>query len=163
MFKEAVPTYQAALQKSGYKYERPRAKKTQRKRVIAWLNPPFNLACTVNLGREFLKLIDEPFPQNRPRKDKQEKLINRHTIKTSYNGTQSMERIISSHNAKILVESRENETCGPKELPGGCEVLDECCSYKATVTASDGDIRTYFQSLAMFLFVVLVDRYIAII
>ena len=42
-------------------------------------NPPFNLACTVNLGREFLKLIDEHFPQNKPRKDKLEKIMNRQT------------------------------------------------------------------------------------
>ena len=70
---------------------------------------PFDLTCTVNLGREFLKLIDEHFPQNKPRKDKLEKIINRHTIKLSYSGMQSMERIISSHNTKILNEGREDD------------------------------------------------------
>ena len=66
-----------------------------------------NLACAVNLGREFLKLIHEHFPQNIPRKDKLEKMINRHTIKMSYSG---MERIILSQNTKILNERREDVT-----------------------------------------------------
>ena len=47
-FREAAPVYQAALDRSGYRYkmefERPRAKARQRKREITWYNPPFNLA-----------------------------------------------------------------------------------------------------------------------
>ena len=85
----------------------PNQKTTQRKRKITWYNPPFNLACTINLGKEFLKLIDKLFPQKTKRKDKLEKIINRHTIKLSYSGTQNMERIIQSHNSKLLREKRK--------------------------------------------------------
>ena len=158
VFNEAAPAYQAALKKSGHshklEYERPRPKNRRRKRVITWFNPPFNLACTVNLGREFLKLIDEHFPQNKPRKDKLEKIMNRHTIKLSYSGTQSMERIISSHNTKILNERREDvkasKMCncqkGQKSCPVDAQCLTSAVVYKATVTASDGDVRTYTGS-----------------
>ena len=55
VFGEAAPVYQAALDRSGYRYkmefERPRPKTRQRKREITWYNPPFNLACTTNIGR----------------------------------------------------------------------------------------------------------------
>ena len=92
---------------STFRFEQPQPKNRQRKRIITWYNPPFNLACTINLGKEFLKLIDKHFPQKTKRKDKLEKIINRHTIKLSYSGTQNMERIIQSHNSKLLREKRK--------------------------------------------------------
>ena len=99
-------------------------------------------------------MIDEHFPQNKPRKDKLEKIINRHTIKLSYSGTQSMERIISSHNTKILNERREDvkasKMCncqkGQKSCPVDAQCLTSAVVYKATVTASDGDVKTYTGS-----------------
>ena len=155
VFKEAAPIYQAALDKSGYKYklrfERQRPKNRQRKRVVTWYNPPFNTACTTNLGREFLKLLDKHFPQKIKRKDKLEKIINRHTIKLSYSGTQSMGKIISSHNAKILKERKEEEEisdpCNCKGGTDNCPIEGKCqitaVVYKATVTATDGEVKTY--------------------
>ena len=77
IFREAAPIYQAALEKSGYKAklkfrdERPRTR--QRKRNITWYNPLFNKACTTNIGKEFLKLLDKHFPQNRKKRDRLEK------------------------------------------------------------------------------------------
>ena len=110
VFKESTPIYDAALKKSGYKeklvFKREVPKQRQRKRKITWFNPPFNAACTVNIGREFLKLIDKHFPPNKKRKDKLEKIINRHTVKISYSGTPNMVMIISSHNRKVLQEKR---------------------------------------------------------
>ena len=75
VFKEATPIYQAALDKSGYKhklkFESIKNKKRQRKRKVTWYNPQFNRACTVNVGKEFLKLIDRHFPPNIKQKKKQ--------------------------------------------------------------------------------------------
>ena len=91
VFSEATPTYLAALDKNGHKhklrFERPNQKNRQRDREITWYNPPFNLVCTVNLGKEFLKLIDKHFPQKTKRKDNQEQIINRQSIKLSYSVT----------------------------------------------------------------------------
>ena len=44
----------------------------------------------VNIGREFLKLIDMHFPPDKKRKDKLEKIINRQTVKIIYSGTPNM-------------------------------------------------------------------------
>ena len=93
VFKEAIPPYQEALKKSGYteilKFDasKKQPKKKQRKRNITYYNPPFNAASDVNLGKEFLKLVDKHFPKNNKRKDELEKCINRQNIKISYSGT----------------------------------------------------------------------------
>ena len=96
-FNEAAPTYQTALNKSGYKHTlkyrnnenapNTRCKRT-RKRQIVWYNPPFNSAVTTNLGKKFLALIDKHFPPNKQREDKLNKIINRHCLKISYRTTQ---------------------------------------------------------------------------
>ena len=155
-FIEAAPTYQAALKKSGYKhilkFTPATPKQRQRKRKIIWFNPPFNAACKINLGKEFLKLVDKHFPPGKKRDDKLEKIINRHTIKISYSGTPNMATIISSHNRKILTEKRtkekpEEKKCNCKKGVDSCPIKGECQTsalvYKATITANDGEIRTY--------------------
>jgi len=107
---------------------------------------------TRSLTKEFLKLIDIHFPPEKKRKDKLEKIINRHTVKISYSGTPNMERIISSHNKKILNGKRETEKpkekeCNCKKGTGSCPIGGKCQTsalvYKATITANDGEIRTY--------------------
>ena len=191
VFNEAIPVYQAALDKSGHKhklkFEPPQERrKKQRKRVITFYNPPFNAASTINLGKEFLKIIDRHFPKNKKRKDKLEKCINRHNIKISYSGTKSVAKIISSHNAKILRDHRKNtaasrenvveeeaveeevevstdeeeergegsganpegvKTCscqnGVQSCPLDGKCLTKCIVYKATLTADDGEVKTY--------------------
>ena len=70
---------------------------------------------TVNIEREFLKLVDRHFPLDKRRKDKLDKIINIHTGKTSYSGTPNMARIISSHNRKVLQEKRKKEKPDQKE------------------------------------------------
>ena len=121
----------------------------QIKGKIPWYNPPFNLACTINLGKKFLKLIDKQFHQKTKRKDKLEKRINRHTIKLSYSGTQNMERIIQSHNSKLLKEKRKitkpTKNCNCKGGIANCPVGGECLTsavvYTATITTSDGEVK----------------------
>ena len=81
IFKESAAEYNIALIKSGYKEEikykesEPRTTKRARKKKIVWYNPPFNASITVNLGKQFLMLIDKHFPQGKPRADKLEKII----------------------------------------------------------------------------------------
>ena len=155
VFAEPAPTYQTALEKSGYKHKLSFApvtpKNRQRNRKITWFNPPFNAACTIDIGKKFLKLIDKHFPPERKRKDKLEKIINRHTVKISYSGTPNMSSIISTHNKKILNERRAKETtekeCNCRKGKESCPIGGKCqistIVYKATITAEDGDIRNY--------------------
>ena len=77
IFDKAAPTYQAALNKSGYKFKLDfeevsisnegggkQAKK--RTRNIIWFNPPFSRAVMTNVGKTFLQLMDKHFPPGNP-------------------------------------------------------------------------------------------------
>ena len=118
---------------------------------MTWYNPPFNTTCTTNIGKEFLKIIDRHFPPNIKRKDKLEKIINRHTIKISYSGTPNMEIIISSHNTKILKERKKKEEptvlCNCRRGVDSCPIGGKCqvsaVVYKATINTDDGVTKTY--------------------
>ena len=94
-------------------------------------------------------------PPDKKRKDKLEKIINRHTVKISYSRTPKMASIIPSHNKKTLNEKRDQEKpeekeCNCKNGVNSCPLNGKCLKraivYKATVTAEDGDIRTYTSS-----------------
>ena len=87
IFDAAIPPYQEALAKSGYKDklefvppENLPTKKKTRKRAVTWFNPPFSANVSTNVGKEFLKLIDTAFPPNNPL----HKLFTRNTVKISY-------------------------------------------------------------------------------
>ena len=88
-------------------------------------NPPINAAATINLGKEFLKIIDQHFPKSKKHKDKLEKCINRHNIKISYSRTKSVAKIISSHNAKILREHKKCTTGNRENVAEAVEEEDE--------------------------------------
>ena len=88
VFDSAKGPYQEALNKSGYNYplefDPPATvdenKKKNRSRKITYFNPPFSLNVASNVGRDFLKLIDEHFPQGHLLR----KIINRNSVKISY-------------------------------------------------------------------------------
>ena len=92
-------------------------------------------------------LIDKHFPQGKPRADKLEKIISRHTLKLSYSCSPNMKTIISGHNAKILRQTSKKKEEEPKgcncqkskkdkcPIPGRCK--EETLIYKATVKTAD--------------------------
>ena len=71
IFKESVPYYDQALQKSGYyhnftyktnnKNNKPR---NNRKRKIIWFNPPFSKNVKTKIAKLFLDLITKHFPRH---------------------------------------------------------------------------------------------------
>ena len=150
---ESVAEYNAALKKSGYEEEVKYKKKEQtftkraRRKTIVWYNPPFNASITVNLEKQLLILIDNHFPQKKPRPDKSEKIISRHTLKLSYSYSPNMKTIISGHNARVLRQTsskkeEEPKGCNPQTLkkdkcpiPGRCK--EETLIYKAAVKTAD--------------------------
>ena len=63
VFKEAIPPYQNALNKSGYDYKLRYEKvtnnnnnKRNRHRNVTWFNPPFSTNVYTNIGAKFLKI-----------------------------------------------------------------------------------------------------------
>ena len=72
VFLEAIPPYQAELEKCGYKEKlawleedathQNKRKRSRSKRVI-WFNPPYSMNVNTNVGKEFLLLLDKHFPE----------------------------------------------------------------------------------------------------
>ena len=143
-FDKVKDYYQNALKKGGYdktlKFNQQSDTKSKRKRKIIWFNPPYSKSVKTNIGRQFLKLVDQFFPTNH----RYRKLFNRNTIKVSYSCMQNMKQIINQHNAKILEpkedKNQEERTCNCRDkkscpLDGNC--LKQCVVYQATVTTED--------------------------
>ena len=110
-----------------------------------WFNPPWNLEVETNIGREFLKLVEECFPPENPLS----KIFNRKSVKVSYSTTPSMEQIIAGKNAKVLNE-QDNENppkkCSctrGKECPLGKKCLEKEIIYQATIEQENGEVKTY--------------------
>ena len=123
MFNSVAPTYQEALEKSGYKFRlhfKPQqatntARKRCRKREIVWWNPPYSANVKTKTGAAFFKLLGQHFPKDHPL----HKIINRNTVKMSYRTTPNFKQIISSHNAKIMKGENSDPPCN-------CQKKDQC-------------------------------------
>ena len=90
IFNSKIQPYQDALNSSGYssnlKFD-PSVKQQQlqpqqqqrrkRSRKITWFNPPFSLNVKSNIGKNFLKIVDECFPNSHIL----HKICNRNTLK----------------------------------------------------------------------------------
>ena len=152
LFNSEKQQYEDALKASGYNktlnYQNNNAQqgnqnRRQRSRKVHWFCPPYNSALATNIGKEFLKLVDKHFSNNREMK----KYFNRNTIKISYSCMPNMSSVISSHNKKILGQSNNLTEAGCNcrrgtvcPLDGKC--LTESLIYKATVE-SDQTSSTY--------------------
>ena len=159
IFDNAVPLYQAELNRCGYDYHlefKPRgetAAKKRRKRAprrVTWFNPPYSMNVATNVGRDFLRLIDQHFPPGHILHS----TINRQTVKVSYRCLPNMGAHIARHNAKILRgASKKDKNVTPPHcnclksrkqycpLPGACK--QEGVIYQAEISNSDGDSETY--------------------
>ena len=107
VFQEAIPPYQAELEKCGYTHklawmepevlEKTKKCRSRSKKVI-WFNPPHSINVQTNVGKEFLLLVDKHFPKRHPL----HQTLNRNTVKISYRCLPNMERRIAMHNSKTL-------------------------------------------------------------
>ena len=66
VFNQVAPDYQTVLEESGYQHKlkfqpgtQKERKKRSRRRNITWFNPPFDQRVKTNLGKKFLKIVDE--------------------------------------------------------------------------------------------------------
>ena len=160
-FNAAAPTYQKALDNSGYQYKlnynptqnpdsKPNTTKRKRKRNITWFNPPFSDNVTTNIGKQFLNLIDKCFPKGH----QLHKILNRNTVKVSYGCMPNIQQIISSHNKSIVKKNNTEETPKPNcncrkdnvcPLNGNC--LESGIIYQATVKRNDNSEKETYIGL----------------
>ena len=119
-------------------------KKRNRGRRITWFNPPFSITVRTDVGKEFLRILDECFPRGHPLYQ----IMNRGTVKISYSCMPSMDRRIKSINVgKLRVESRKEEgelgcRCR-KECPmeGRCRESELVYRAKVNVRGEDGEMK----------------------
>ena len=154
IFENAAPPYQEALHKSGYthklEFEQPKNKNNKnknRKKNITWFNPPYSLSVKINVGKEFLKLVDRSFPPDNPL----HKLFSRQTVKLGYRCMPNMKTEVSRHNCKVLKEDQVQAATPRCKCEGGppdCPVQGDCRKtgvvYQASVEDKQtGKIETY--------------------
>ena len=96
-FSKAAPLYQKALDDSGYNHklafsvpteQSPNSGRRNRLRGIIWYNPPFSRNVATNVGRSFLKILEEEVPKGHAL----HKIFNRNTIKISYSCVQNLKQ-----------------------------------------------------------------------
>ena len=153
VFMNAVPVYQKALEKSGYKHtlkyegsKKCKGGRQNRARKITWFNPPYSMNVKTNIGEQFLKLIEKEFHVNHPLR----KIANRNTIKLSYKCMPNFARKIAAHNSVVVEKDIEEEkiekmcNCRKKdECPLSGKCLTDNIIYQATVSTDDGKEETY--------------------
>lgn len=148
-FNKSAEHYQTALDKSGYNFQlkyvnKPctnenAENKRKRRRNIIWYNPPFSKNTKTNIGKTFLKILDEEFDEKHPLR----KIFNRNTVKISYSCMSNIKQNIDGHNKRILAQDTETPpkrecNCRKPELcPLDRQCLTESIVYQATVTTED--------------------------
>ena len=153
-FDKAKDNYELALKKSGYnsklkftKGSEEKRKRTRPRKCIFY-NPPFCKSVRQNIGKAFLRLVEEYFDDHHH----YNKIFNRSTIKVSYSCMRNMRSYIQSHNKKVVSNNNskatKSEDCNcrnRKECPlnGKCQIANVV--YEATVTAGP-TIRKYVGS-----------------
>ncbi|XP_015771288.1 PREDICTED: uncharacterized protein LOC107349626 [Acropora digitifera] len=147
-FKKSAPLYQKALDDSGYHHrltftpsftQSLNSTRTNRRRNIIWYNPPFSKNVATNVGRTFLKILDEEFPENHVF----HKIFNRNTVKISYSCMPNLKQKIDRRNKSILQKTTAPpilKACNCRR-PADCPIAGNCLRssvvYQATVTTED--------------------------
>ena len=115
-------------------------KRRNRKRKVIWYNPPYNMQVKTNVGRKFIEILEDSFPNRNPL----HKIFNRNSVKISYCTMSNLKSYISQHNKKLLDNDKhENPPMGimncscPKNIkddcPPGGRCLDVNIIYQAEV------------------------------
>ena len=137
-FEQASPSYQQALDKSGYnhklQFKHPLNPTTIRntprslKRKIIWYNPPYSKNVSTNVAQSFLKIIDEESPADHPL----HKISNRNTVKISYSCMPNIKQTIDGHNKSTL--STISSTSSPDMCIVAPKAIKNCAHYLTNVS-----------------------------
>ena len=132
-FNQSAPLYQKALDDSGYHHrltftpsvmQSLNSTRTNRRRNIIWYNPPFSKNVATNVGRTFLKILDEEFPENHVF----HKIFNRNTVKLSYSCMPNLKQKIDGRNKSILQKTTAPpilKACNCRR-PADCPIDGNC-------------------------------------
>jgi hypothetical protein len=105
--------------------------------VAIWFNPPFDLNVKTNIGKAYLSIIDNSFPEEHPLR----KIFNRNTLKVSYCCTPNIKSTIDGHNKTQLQNTTERvASCNCRDK-NKCPLDGECrrsgIVYQATVQSQE--------------------------
>ena len=87
-----------------------------RQRDIIWYNPPYSRNAETNIGRTFLKLIDDEFHKDHA---VLHKIFNLNTVKISYSCMPNIKQSIDGPNKSTLhkaTEGNTTKTCNCRNL-----------------------------------------------
>lgn len=107
---------------------------------IIWFNPPFSKNVATNIGKTFLRILENKFP----RAHSLRKLFNKDNVKLSYSCVANTGQIIGAHNKRSLTKQQDETTSENKwncRNKTNCPQPDRCLSksvgYQATVNTTD--------------------------
>ena len=130
IFDKAKIPYENALNKAGHNVKleykptinKEKTKKSNnRKRVVTWFNPPWNMQCMGNIGVVFAKILEKSTDNNNILKQ----VLNRNCVKLSYCTMPNMASKVGRHNNKVEMERKEelkptqNVTAQKENVNGG--------------------------------------------
>ena len=120
-------------------YSHRTSTRKNRRRKIIWYNPPFSKNMATNVGRTFLKILDEEFPESHVL----HKIFNGKTVKISYSCMPNLKQKIDGNNKSALQKTSTPPTskaCNCRR-PADCPMTGDCLRssvvYQATVTTED--------------------------
>jgi len=153
-FDKASVEYQETLKKSGfnekleYTENAPNHNRRNRSRKIIWYNPPYDLQVKTNVGKTFLQILGNCFPQTH----KLHKILNRNSVKVSYSCMPNIASRISSHNLKTIEKCKKKGQ--PRSKTCNCRNTSECpldgnCLLRAVVYQAD--IKPAVDSKAIYI------------
>ena len=153
IFHASTVEYEVALKNSGYKnvdfkynlVNKNNSRRNRQKNIICF-NLPFSQPVSINVGKQFLDLLDKHFsPSNQLHK-----IFNRNTVIVSYSCTPNVGSIIKSHNKKLThAENKPAKVCNHRkkeESPVECKCRFEDIVYKCVVTATGHPQKVYLST-----------------
>ena len=147
-FDKAAPAYQHALENRGYNHQlrfeekstdQTRSEKKTRRRNITSYNPPFSKNVSTNVGKKFLNIVKQSFPNGHPLR----KIFNKNTLKVSNSCMPNLDAKISAHNKSLLrkVPPTPEKLCNCR-VKSNCPLDEKCLTenviYQATVESEEG-------------------------
>ena len=137
-FNEAAPLYQKALDDSRYNHrlmftpnisQSSNSTRMHCRRNIIWYNPPFSKNVATNVGRTFLEILNEEFPESHVL----HKIFNRNTVKISYSCMPNLKQMIDGSNKSALLKTSTPIVSKACNCRRPADVV-----YQATVSTEDG-------------------------
>ena len=126
----------------------PNSGRQNHHRDIIWYNPPFSRNVANNVGRSFLKILNEEFPKGHAL----HKIFNQNTVNISYSCIPNLKQRIDGHSKSTLWKTNAvpPKACNchqPAHCPLDGNCLTSAVIYQATVAMEDNRPAETYVSL----------------